>query len=587
MLYLARVSAHSIFISQLMVRDIFLGKELIESRIEYKYALLRAQLGLLLGAICFTYIFIDSLNGVFVYIAWYLGGMVASILVIYLNRKRKYLFSSVLLLLTANMLVFLIASLEDSQGGAFFYFVATSTIGLVVLDPIDKRLGILFIGLSLALAAIAYFGEGLPIEAPKEDKNYEMISFTVNFILGLLSSVLVLLFVMNRNQESESSLINKQEELKDLAKELEKSKNRYALAVDGTEAGIYEWDALTNKVFASLKYKSLLGYNSDDELNIDLRTFRSAIHPDNQAGKSRSNVNITNKIRYQNEVQLKLKNGRYRWFLDSGIISMKDGIANLAVGSIIDIHDRRTAEQQLRDKNLELEKTNEELDSFVYRASHDMRAPLTTLLGLLNLAKMTKNKKEMDEYHNLMTNRIKAMDGFIRKVTDYSRNTHLEVAHDTVNLFQLVKEIKKPFEFLAKESQVEFKTEIDPDLEIQVDKDRLKVILHNIIFNALKYHDAGKSKRFVKVRASVDKKCVLLQIIDNGIGISTEYQPNIFDMFFRASEKSDGSGLGLYIVKETLNRLKGSITCQSLKQLGSTFEVCIPLDFNKDGEPAA
>lgn len=567
-----------------MVRDIFLGKELIESRIEYKYALLRAQLGLFLGAICFTYIFIDSLNGVFVYIAWYLGGMVASFLVIYLNRKRKYLFSSVLLLLTANMLVFLIASLEDSQGGAFFYFVATSTIGLVVFDPIEKRLGILFIGLSLALAAIAYFGEGLPIEAPKEDKNYEMISFTVNFILGLLSSVLVLLFVMNRNQESESSLIDKQEELKELAKELEKSKNQYALAVDGTEAGIYEWDALTNRVFASLKYKSLLGYNSDDELHTDLNTFRSAIPLDNQISKSTSDVNNTKQIRYQKEVQLELKDGRYRWFLDSGIISMKENVANLAVGSIIDIHDRKIAEQQLRDKNLELEKTNEELDSFVYRASHDMRAPLTTLLGLLNLAKLTKDENELDTYHDLMINRINTMDGFIREVTDYARNARLEIVEDTVNVFQLVKEVKEQFDFLASQSQIEFKIEIDPDLEIQIDRARLKVILHNIIYNAIKYHDTSKSKRFLKVRASLDKGCIFMQFIDNGIGISQEYQQNIFDMFFRATQRSDGSGLGLYIVKETVHRIKGSITCQSIERLGSTFEVRIPADLDNECE---
>ena len=265
-----------------MIRDIFLGKELIESRVEYKYAMLRAQLGLLFGAICFIYIFIDILNGVpvYIYIPWYLGGMVASGLVIYFNRKRKYLLSSIILLITANMLAFLFASVEDTQGGAFFYFMATSAIGLIVLNPINKRLGIAFIGLSLTLAGIAYFSDGLPIEAPKGDENYETISFTVNFILGLLSSCLVLIFVMNRNQESESILIGQQEELKDLAKKLEKSKNRYALAVEGTEAGIYEWDMTTKKVFVSLKYKNLLGYNPDEELNIDLKTFLSTIHTD-------------------------------------------------------------------------------------------------------------------------------------------------------------------------------------------------------------------------------------------------------------------------------------------------------------------
>lgn len=568
-----------------MVREIFLGNELINSRTEYKYALLRAQLGSLFGAICFIYIFIDILNGVpvYIYVPWYLGGIVASGLVIYFNRNRKYLLSSVILLITANMLAFLFASVEETQGGAFFYFMATSSIGLIVLNPINKRLGLAFIGLSLVLAGIAYFGERLPMEAPKGDENYEKISFTVNFILGLLSSCLVLIFVMNRNQESESILLSKQEELRDLARELEKSKNRYALAVEGTEAGIYEWDSVKNKVFVSLRYKNLLGYKSNEEVNINLETFLSRITPDKKAhSSSKQNNAIAKRTHYQDEVQLKLKNGSYRWFLDSGIVSLKDGTANLAVGSIIDIHDRKIAEQQLQDKNSELEKTNEELDSFVYRASHDMRAPLSTLLGLLNLAKITKEEKELDEYHELMTNRINTMDGFIKEVTDYSRNARLEIISDTVNMNQLVEEVRKSFEFLANESQVEFKIEINPDLEIQVDKGRLKVILNNLIYNAIKYYDDSKPKRFVKVHVEVDKKCLVIQIIDNGIGISPVYQEKIFGMFFRASEKSDGSGLGLYIVSETLNRLRGSIACQSIEQLGSTFEVRVPMDIDYD-----
>ena len=316
------------------MRDFFLGKELIDSRTEYKYAMLRAQLGTLLGAICFIYIFIDLLNGVLVYMPWYIGAIIASGLVIYFNRKRGYLLASVILLISANMLVFLIATLEASQGGAFFYFMATSATGLVVLNPISKRLGVASVGLSLGLAAIAYFGEGLPIEAPQGGENYEMISFTVNFTLGLVSCVLVLIFVINRNEESENILIDQQEELRDLANELEKSKNRYAMAVDGTEAGIYEWDIASGNLIASVQYKKLLGYDPDELLDIDFNFYKSKIHPDDIATFSQ-NVEraVENGSRYQNELKIKLKDGSYRWFLDSGIVSMKNGVANMAVGS--------------------------------------------------------------------------------------------------------------------------------------------------------------------------------------------------------------------------------------------------------------
>ena len=215
------------------MRSLLLDKNRIESRNEYKYALLRGQLGLLLGLICFIYIFIDLFSGVIVYLPWYLAGIAMSILVIFQNRKRKYLLASTLLLITANMLVYLIASLEDSQGGAFFYFMATSATSLVVLNPISRRLGLIFVGFSVTLAGIAYFGD-LPIQPPIEQEGYIKTSFTVNFLMGLLSSVLILHFVMSRNRESESSLIKNQERLQAVTRELEKSQHRFELAVEGT-----------------------------------------------------------------------------------------------------------------------------------------------------------------------------------------------------------------------------------------------------------------------------------------------------------------------------------------------------------------
>jgi PAS domain S-box-containing protein len=372
-------------------------------------------------------------------------------------------------------------------------------------------------------------------------------------------------------------MLGNQEKLRAITKELEKSKNRFALAVDGTKAGIYEWNIDTNHIYVSARYKNLLGIDSKEEIFMNIDVFSSMIHPED---KKRSLALIKEYVRsggaYQNEFRLKSKNGKYRWFLDSGIVSKKKGAQKLAVGSIIDIHDRKMAEQQLRNKNKELEKTNEELDRFVYSASHDMRAPLSTLLGLLNLAKLSNNLSELDEYHDLMTNRINTMEGFIQEVTDYSRNSRLEIAPSKFKARTMVKEVIKSFEFLANEARITFKIDIKANLVINSDKSRLKVILNNLVSNAIKYYDNNKKKHFVKVQVSCDAGFCIIRVVDNGIGISPDYQQKIFDMFFRASEKSDGSGLGLYIVRETLHRIKGSITCISEQNIGSTFEVRIP-----------
>ena len=558
------------------MRSLLLDKNRIESRNEYKYALLRGQLGLLLGLICFIYIFIDLFSGVIVYLPWYLAGIAMSILVIFQNRKRKYLLASTLLLITANMLVYLIASLEDSQGGAFFYFMATSATSLVVLNPISRRLGLIFVGFSVTLAGIAYFGD-LPIQPPIEQEGYIKTSFTVNFLMGLLSSVLILHFVMSRNRESESSLIKNQERLQAVTRELEKSQHRFELAVEGTKAGIYEWNIATDQLYVSQHFRDLLGFSAAAERACRRTLLQAVIAP---GGRTLShllrNTDMSNGATYQFETRFTCGNGGSRWFLLSGIVSKKEGREHVAAGSIIDIHDRKIAEQQLRNKNEELEKANKELDRFVYSASHDMRAPLSTLRGLLNLARRTTDLDEIADYHARMVNRIETMEGFIKEVTDYSRNARLQLKPATVNLFGVAEEVRKSFEFLLNQARVEYQIDVDKDTGFTTDRDRLNVVLNNLVSNAIKYHDPAKEHRFVKVKAWVAEKFCTIQIIDNGVGIAPEYHEKMYDMFFRASEKSEGSGLGLYIVKETLQRLNGVIRCESQEGVGTTFEIRIP-----------
>ena len=123
---------------------------------------------------------------------------------------------------------------------------------------------------------------------------------------------------------------------------------------------------------------------------------------------------------------------------------------------------------------------------------------------------------------------------------------------------------------------VDYQIDVDPESTFTTDRDRLNVVLNNLVSNAIKYHDPAREHRFVKVKAWVAANWCTIQIIDNGVGIAAEYHEKMYDMFFRASERSDGSGLGLYIVKETLQRLNGEIRCRSQEGLGSTFEIRIP-----------
>ncbi|MEQ9413517.1 MAG: HAMP domain-containing sensor histidine kinase, partial [Cyclobacteriaceae bacterium] len=217
-----------------------------------------------------------------------------------------------------------------------------------------------------------------------------------------------------------------------------------------------------------------------------------------------------------------------------------------------------------------------ELDRFVYSASHDMRAPLSSLLGLLEIVRLTNKDAELAEYFGRMKNRILTMEGFIKEVTDYSRNARMKISYTEVNLYALVKEVIGGIEFISSKAKVTGKINIPEDMTTSCDVARMKVILNNLISNAIKYSDPTKEENYYEVKMHVSESELTLSVSDNGIGIQQEYQNRIFEMFYRATESSEGSGLGLYIVRETVHKLGGTISFVSQYELGTTFMIKLP-----------
>ena len=363
-----------------------------------------------------------------------------------------------------------------------------------------------------------------------------------------------------------------------LTRELEKSKERFSMAVEGSKAGVYEWNIKTNQAFVSPRWKELLGYQDNESVDVTLEFFMTLVHPED-AERTGRNVQkaIESGSLYENEVRIRLKNGTYRWFHDTGIIRRIKGEPVLAVGSINDIHDKKMAEQRLLENNLKLEKINEELDRFVYSASHDMRAPLSTLLGLLSLARQAEDPVQISSYLNMMMNQINIMEEFIKKVTDYSRNSRLELNMEKVKVLKQVEYVVDSFNFLMVESEIECQIEVDPKLLITTDLTRFRMILSNLITNAIKYHNPHNGDRWIKINSYPKNERFELHVSDNGIGIKEDFHEKVFDMFFWASEYSSGSGLGLYIVRETLEKLGGKISCESHPDGGTIFKVDLPL----------
>ena len=226
-------------------------------------------------------------------------------------------------------------------------------------------------------------------------------------------------------------------------------------------------------------------------------------------------------------------------------------------------------------KNKELEKANAELDRFVYSTSHDLRSPLLSIKGLLNLIKTEESNKKKVEYLDHIEKSVYRQDEFITEILQYSRNTRLDLNPSEICVKDEIEYIVDECKLMGEGKEILFEIDVSPTYMVITDKLRFITIFKNIISNAVKYRDLRKQPKIVISAKSIKNVCSL-SIKDNGIGISETYQDTIFDMFFRATENNSGSGLGLYIVKEMVEKLHGSISVNSTERIGSTFLVNIP-----------
>ena len=243
---------------------------------------------------------------------------------------------------------------------------------------------------------------------------------------------------------------------------------------------------------------------------------------------------------------------------------------------IEDITEIKDSQFKLIEKNRDLEKVNSELDSFVYRVSHDLRAPLTSILGLISLMKIETNHEKVTEYISLQEKSINKLDLFIKEIINLSRNSRLGVTVSQIDFNNLLEEVFESQSFTDLDKEINKIISIEENLSFYTDRQRLSIILNNLISNALKYINAHESSPYVKIEIYSENTDCVIKVSDNGIGISEAYLPKIFEMFFRATQEFSGSGLGLYIVKESIQKLNGTITVKSKNGQGTTFKVVLP-----------
>ncbi len=225
-------------------------------------------------------------------------------------------------------------------------------------------------------------------------------------------------------------------------------------------------------------------------------------------------------------------------------------------------------------ERLNLKKANNELDTFLYRSSHDLRAPLTTILGVVDILKRERDPANTEKYIDYIHDRVLKADSVINDIIHLRRGQKSQIVQVEINVNELMEELIRRYETLWT-GRIKFERMFDPEAIVRSDVDRVSVALDNVITNAMTYRRSEDNEPWVRLETKRTADGVSIAISDNGQGIAEKHLTRIYDMFYRANMQSEGSGLGLYMVKDALADINSTIEVKSEVGVGTTFRLLI------------
>lgn len=241
-------------------------------------------------------------------------------------------------------------------------------------------------------------------------------------------------------------------------------------------------------------------------------------------------------------------------------------------GVYVDITQRQRVEEELKVRNTEL-------DNFVYKVSHDLRAPLSSILGLVNLAKLPGNTDNPMDYIEIIGSKVEHLDHFIGDVLSHSKNLKIDLTVAKVDFNLIIDQTFNDLNYLEGAKGISRMVKVE-GIDFYSDPWRIAEILRNLISNAIKYRKLDQVASEIGIKISVDHLRAEIAFADNGIGIEEKNLAKVFEMFYRATEQSDGSGIGLYIVKNAVDKLGGQISVASRLGQGTRFSIILPNRIN-------
>jgi len=368
-------------------------------------------------------------------------------------------------------------------------------------------------------------------------------------------------------------------EQKMMEEEIRKSRERFDLAIQGSSDGIWDWDLQTNELFLSPRWKAQLGYE-DHEIKSSFETFKKRIHPDDiDKVFTRLNKYLEGKApNYEVEFRMQHKNGEYLWILARAmVIRDKNGKPVRMAGSHTDVTDRKKIQEELTANN----KTKDRFFSII---AHDLKSPLGSLMNISeilvnNEIKLPEEQKE--KMLEAMYSASKKTYGLLQNLLMWSRSQSGRVSFEPqlFHIKELIDSIMELMETTAMNKSLTVKNNIAPETRVFADQNMLETVFRNLLSNAIKFTPKGGKIIFSANDISGGKTEICIS--DTGEGIKKENIPRLFKVdesyTTKGTENEEGTGLGLVLCKEFIDRHCGTIDVESRIGKGTTFRISLPL----------
>ena len=350
---------------------------------------------------------------------------------------------------------------------------------------------------------------------------------------------------------------------------VKESEKKYRTLVENMNEGLVHVDAGGGIQFINNRIVQMLGFSSEELVG------KSAVNSllfDEKNLKflaKRLQVCRNKDLLKQYELPMRTKDNTLVWMLVNGH-ALRNGSGSIVgtMATLVDITDRKKTEDKLQ-------RVNQELKTFIYRASHDLRGPLASVLGLTNLAQMQIQDQEALKFFEYIRTSVFKLDKTLKALTDVASITQLAQDFTEIDFKDLVEGVMgQVIETSGIEIAVEKNLVIQQPLRFLSGQQSLRYVFENLIDNSVKYRKHSRPLK-LGVKVTVHEKHAEIELSDNGMGIPTALQGRVFDMFFRGNANSKGSGLGLYVVDKLLKSLKGQIRMESEEGKGTRFYILL------------